>query len=77
MLSLQYQEVPVSKNEKGMMESCFTLMICSCTPSSVWGPRKQLQMVSNSRSISRFPGAPLSGAFPVICPYAMSFCDEY
>lgn len=50
-----------------------TLIICNWTPSSVWGPWKQLQMVSTILSISRFPGAPLSGALPVMCPYAMSF----
>lgn len=53
-------------------EAC-TLMICSCTPSSVCGPWKQLQMVSTSRSMSLFPGVLLSGALPVMWPYAISF----
>lgn len=48
-------------------------MICSCTPSSVCGPWKQLQMVSTSRSISLLPGVLLSGALPVMWPYAISF----
>ncbi len=50
-----------------------TLMICSWTPSSVCGPWKQLQMVSTSRSISLLPGVLLSGALPVMWPYAISF----
>lgn len=51
-----------------------TLMICSWTPSSVCGPWKQLQMVSTSLSISLLPGVLLSGALPVMWPYAISFC---
>lgn len=54
-----------------------TLMICSCTPSSVCGPWKQLQMVSTSRSISLLPGVLLSGALPVMWPYAISFCTMH
>lgn len=48
-------------------------MICSCTPSSVWGPWKQPQMVSMILSMSFLPGAVLSGALPVRWPYAISF----
>lgn len=51
-----------------------TLIICSCTPSSVCGPWKQAQMVSMILSMSFLPGAVLSGALPVKWPYAMSFC---
>lgn len=50
-----------------------TLIICSCTPSSVCGPWKQAQMVSMILSMSFLPGAVLSGALPVRWPYAISF----
>lgn len=53
-----------------------TLMIWSWTPSSVCGPWKQLQMVSTSRSISLLPGVLLSGALPVMWPYAISFYGQ-
>lgn len=64
-------------NNKNDKNSCYmtllkhTLMICSCTPSSVCVPWKQLQIVSTNLSISLLPG--LSRALPVMWPYAMSF----
>lgn len=66
-------------NNNNNKNSCYmtllkcTLMICSCTPSSVCVPWKQLQIVSTNRSISLLPGILLSRALPVIWPYAMSF----
>lgn len=54
-----------------------TLMTCSWTPSSVWGPLKQPQTTSTMRSMRRLPGRPLlSGVLPVRCPYAISFCQQ-
>ena len=56
---------------------CNTLMICSWTPSSVWGPLKQPHIVSTILSISLFPGVVLSVRFPVKWPYAISFWNHY
>lgn len=63
----------IDKNSGYMILLKPTLMICSCTPSSVCVPWKQLQIVSTNRSISLLPGILLSRALPVIWPYAMSF----
>ena len=60
------------ENQPALFLSLFfsntTLMICSCTPSSVWGPWKHPHITSTILSISRFPGDVLSSALPVSWP---------
>lgn len=51
-------------------------IIWSWTPSSVWGPVKQPQMVSTMRTMSSLLGSVESGTLPVRWPYAISFCRQ-
>jgi len=50
-----------------------TLIICSCTLSSVWTPTKHPHIVSMMRSMSRLLGSVLSGISPAKWPYAINF----